>query len=337
MAPKYQGFTLVELLVVIAIIGVLVALLLPAVQAAREAARRTQCQSNIRQHALAVLNYEQSTKKLPPGRYGCDGNQCSPALPWMRAPSAFLLLLPYIEQQALYNTIDWDREGPWQAPGNAPERQAQVSHGMYETLIATPLDVMNCPTDQKEPFVDFKTTQEATGSYAFCTGTKGPSCTTGFGAKYRVVPSGGAAGADGVDGVFAYLMKSERTGFKLSEISDGASNTIFLGEVRDGHLMETRNRWTAAGRYLDTLRSTENPMNTIVGLGGTEFTSDGFTTTGCFASRHTGGAHFAFGDGRVQFVSEDIDLGTYRAMSTRAKEDDVGGGNAATFGQGVCN
>ena len=107
------GFTLVELLVVIAIIGILVALLLPAVQAAREAARRTQCQNNLKQLGLAALNHEGTHKHLPPGRMGCDGAanlNCSPG-EWSRAASGFLPMLPFLEEPALYDSIDFD-DGP---------------------------------------------------------------------------------------------------------------------------------------------------------------------------------------------------------------------------------
>jgi len=316
---RTRGFTLVELLVVIAIIGVLVALLLPAVQAAREAARRSQCQSNQRQLPLATMGYEDAHKRLPPGRRGCDQGQCSPA-EWVRAPSGFLLLLPHLEQDALFKTIDWSN-GPWVAPANAPERNAVVPHRDNAQVVGTPLGVMNCPSDMKEPFVDFKNTPEATGSYAFCTGSKGPSCSTGYAAKYQYL----APGVNGADGVFMYLQGQQRHGLKLTEITDGLGNTIFFGETVDGHLEGTRNRWTAAGRYLDSLRSTENAMNTPVGFGGFEITSDGFTTTGAFASRHARGANFAFGDGRVEFMSEDIAIEVYQAASTRAGDDGVGG------------
>jgi prepilin-type processing-associated H-X9-DG protein len=124
--------------------------------------------------------------------------------------------------------------------------------------------------------------------------------------------------------VFMYLEGDERHGIPLRFITDGTSKTYFFGETINGHLKETRNRWTAAGRYVDGLRTTENPMNTPVGLGAFEYDGDGYQTTGCFASRHPGGAQFAFGDGRVEYVSEDIALQIYQATSTRAGEDDVG-------------
>jgi prepilin-type processing-associated H-X9-DG protein len=144
-------------------------------------------------------------------------------------------------------------------------------------------------------------------------GSWGPSCATSFKAKYR---------KNGLDGVFMYIQGSERHGIALRLITDGTSKTYFFGETFDGHRKETRNRWSAAGRYVDSMRSTENPMNTPVDFGGTQHELDGYKTTGCFASRHPGGSQFAFGDGRVEFVSEDIALNIYRATSTREGADD---------------
>ena len=124
-----RGFTLVELLVVIAIIGVLVALLLPAVQAAREAARRMSCSNNLKQYGIAQLNYESTKKTFPPARPGPDATSSQevrsigrPAGPrasggngYERSGvSGFVLVLPFMEQQALYNQFDIDRgDGVW--------------------------------------------------------------------------------------------------------------------------------------------------------------------------------------------------------------------------------
>ena len=107
---------------------------------------------------------------------------------------------------------------------------------------------------------------------------------------------------------------------KRMDCLDGLSNTIFVGETVEGHKREARNIWTQAGRHLSSLRTTDNPMNTATGSG---VTVDlyGYSTNGCFASKHPGGSQFAFGDGHVLFVSEDIDLQTYRAISTRGDND----------------
>ncbi len=310
------AFTLVELLVVIAIIGVLVSLLLPAVQAAREAARRSQCQNNLKQLCLAALNYEGANEALPPGRYGCDTgtSNCQP-IEWSRGASGFLVLLPFIEQQSLFASIDF-KDGPWKTPDNTCERDdGSGTHGKNAKLIATPLTAMNCPSDMKEQFVQFKSREEATGSYAFCSGTKGAPNGSGFNAKYR---------KNGANGVFVYIEGTKRHGTPLKEITDGTSNTIFLGETVDGHLAETRNRWTAAGRYVDSFRQTQFPMNTTTELAD-GYVSGGYEAVGAFASRHAGGSQFAYGDGRVQFISEDIAIGLYWAASTHAGDDDVEG------------
>lgn len=317
---EFGGFTLVELLVVIAIIGVLVALLLPAVQAAREAARRSQCQNNLKQLALAALNFEVSNGALPPGRFGCDGTLCTP-IEYRRAASGFIRMLPFIEQQPLFNQVDWTN-GPWVAGVNNPEGNVVVSHGVNQAVIETPLATMNCPSDTKEPFVEFKPAREATSSYAFCTGTRGPTFGTFHSVKYRNPPTG-----PGVNGVFMYLYGTERQGTKLKEITDGQSNTFFFGETTDGHKQETRNRWTAAGRHVDSMRSTECPINATVESGIWDpFVSSGYGTVAAFSSRHPGGAQFAYGDGHVEMISEDIGIAVYQAASTRADGDDVTAG-----------
>ncbi len=304
------AFTLVELLVVIAIIGVLVALLLPAVQAARESARRMQCLNNLKNVGLAVLNYEIATGHLPPGRYGCDGTaNCMPNS-WSRGASGFLTLLPYLEQQALFDSIDFD-DGPWKTPANAPERDTETPHLANQVVIGTPLPLMNCPSDSKEQFVEFKSIVEATSSYAFCSGSHGPSGGISAVVKYQN------------NGVFMYLSDTERFGFDLRELTDGTSQTIFVGETRDGHLGPTRNRWTAAGRHVDGLRTTDNPMNTEAGTGWAEEVRYGYSTTGSFASRHPGGTQFVFGDGHAQLLNENISLQLYQALSTRADEDNL--------------
>jgi prepilin-type processing-associated H-X9-DG protein len=265
-----------------------------------------------------------ANKYLPPGRFGCDGaadQNCSP-FEFSRGASGFLRMLPYLEEQSLFDRIDWTF-GPWKArdPDDSCERDPGPNeHRNNQFVISTILAVMNCPTDLKLPYAEWNSKQEATGSYAFCAGTKGPSCATRNTAKYRKPPTG-----QGLDGVFTYLQGNERHGIQLRAITDGVSKTYFFGETIDGHLKETRNRWTAAGRYVDSFRTTENPINTRVGLGAFEYGADGYQTTGCFASRHPGGAQFAYGDGRVEFVSEDIALEIYQAVSTRAAGDDVGG------------
>jgi prepilin-type N-terminal cleavage/methylation domain-containing protein/prepilin-type processing-associated H-X9-DG protein len=322
------GFTLVELLVVIAIIGILVALLLPAIQAAREAARRAQCQNNLRNIADAALIYESTYKYLPPGRFGCDGTagdaNCVPFAN-SRAASGFITMLPFLEEQPLYDSVDFTN-GPWKTPSDVPERDTpETPHLLNQPLIEAQLAVMSCPTDTKAPFVEFRTIREATGSYAFCSGARGPSCKTTHASKYRKPKVG-----KGQNGVFMYLQGTETHGIPIRQIEDGVSKTYFFGETADGHLSPTRNRWTAAGRYLDGLRTTENPMNTPIGVGGNEWDPGGVNSTGCFASKHPGGAQFAFGDGRVEFVSEDIAGDVYQAAGTRSGGDDASANGSAS-------
>jgi len=294
------GFTLVELLVVIAIIGALVALLLPAVQAAREAARRTSCNNNLRQVGIALQNYVDIVKTFPTGRLGCDGNtsaaqDCAP-LAASRRPgtSAFALILPQMEQQNLYDQIGFQKgaiepvtEVTTETQDTAGWRTAAV-----DVAIKTRLKTYICPSDTAEKL---NGGNYAVGSYAVVHGTRGPSETSSQDMKHNN------------NGVFLYKQT-----IRLAQISDGTSNTFLAGEVYDGHLAINTNRWAIAVRHADTLRTTENPLNTKPGQGVT-FTN----TNGAFGSRHPKGANFVFADAHVQFISDNIPLPIYRALSTR--------------------
>src|SRR5688500_11603163 len=128
---RRRAFTLVELLVVIAIIGILVALLLPAVQAAREAARRMQCSNNLKQIALGMQNYHDTYKTFPPGRMGCDGSgpgNCTGGPDIIRAgTSGFVCLLPFVEQRQLYDGMSFEQGWIW--PTNGPANWATLYAG----------------------------------------------------------------------------------------------------------------------------------------------------------------------------------------------------------------
>src|SRR5262245_55861350 len=159
MMPKdRRGFTLVELLVVIAIIGILVALLLPAIQAAREAARRSQCVNNQKQLALALLQFENLKKKFPAGRLGCDGNiafpECDPATAkkdlngenmGQGGASAFVLILPSLEEQTTFdllhgnNVAIWGVGAAWRTPSTtSPNADVQKGLSLQPPVFRCP-------------------------------------------------------------------------------------------------------------------------------------------------------------------------------------------------------
>ena len=158
--PLRRAFTLVELLVVIAIIGILIALLLPAVQAAREAARRSQCTNNLKQLGLALQNYHNVNKKFPPGRYGCDGYrgaECAIAntqLQYYCNMSGFVLLLPFLEEQVLYTQL-----GPFDSERlmtEDPSLQAWVSDSRKKRGLCSGHQSLSVPPAKRFLFLTIK-------------------------------------------------------------------------------------------------------------------------------------------------------------------------------------
>ena len=207
------AFTLVELLVVIAIIGILVALLLPAIQSARESARRTQCTNNLKQLSLACHQYELAHGKLPDMYFEATSGE--------RAPQArgtlFFFLLPYLEQSAIYDT---STAGPWQPGFQDIIARVPLAGGGFQAPAARPLPAFLCPSDSTGP---------DTGLWPIWPPLPGQIGDWAFGnyaANYQVFANA-AAGESG-SGIRHY--KYQRTILNLSKIMDGTSNTIFFGE-----------------------------------------------------------------------------------------------------------
>ena len=279
------GFTLVELLVVIAIIGVLVALLLPAVQAAREAARRMQCSNNLKQIGLGFHNYHDANKKLPPAQdYGNPvvNNSTRPGWAW----SAFIM--PYLEGNAAYEQIDFEK---------------RLFEGNHPELLANPVAIALCPSDQSEPVrPDFPGPTaipiQAASSYAV---TYGPfDIDNGV---YRGYP-------ERMRGCFFY-----NTEVEFREVTDGLSNTILAGELTFKEHLVLDDRKTDWNGYWYGRHDGRNSRGTawfVLSLNRSAITrmnapgqAQGVLRKG-FHGSHPGGVQFLFGDGAVRYISETI-------------------------------
>ncbi len=343
-----RGFTLVELLVVIAIIGVLVALLVPAIQAAREAARRTQCINNLKQIGIAMQNYHNTYGTFPKG--------------WLlrRDPSDFFAnvnttILPFFEEESLHNL--YDQSEPW--------------HEQRREVGSTVIPLFNCPSTGEENPLQHPILAKILGSsnslfgttdYAYSKGATDGFClkrVTILGAPLQAGPIPKA-----VQGIFTI-----QWGASIRQITDGTSKTISAGDASGdpkwkvchgrsctvanlkpegtGELpyawfpwiagQPNSNQYFKGGEFVVTslFACTVEPMNKypvtdsyldIFAYAGADCRSSldgGPNFTSNYRSDHPGGCNFLMADSSVAFLSESIDLAAYRARSTISGEDIV--------------
>jgi prepilin-type N-terminal cleavage/methylation domain-containing protein/prepilin-type processing-associated H-X9-DG protein len=332
MRKKRLGFTLVELLVVIAIIGILIALLLPAVQAARAAARRTQCANNFKQAGLGLHNYLSARKYFPPG--ALYERSTWPAVCGPRPVTAAgnklgnfpgdycwaSLILPYLEEQGTSSGFDYTKT-PFDNTGTAGKTNYDIS--------AIPIKTYQCPDDpQAGELVDCcgAWTHGTHGdqdvqhtSMAAVADTHDQLCTWPI---PKVYAAQGAKGVPpGPDTVYSNGAFGNINAARIKDFTDGLTKTLFVGEVLGkgadtykGHYWVARNMCDVAGGI--------NGPDTVVGGAFPEDAAPkyGWRGTG-FASRHSGGCHFMMGDGSTRFISETISQTTLEYLTTRAGGD----------------
>ena len=356
---KRKAFTLVELLVVIAIIGILIGMLLPAVQAVREAARRATCMNNLKQVSLASLSYESANQTLPPlargtfngGTYGGqqlaasgngrNGASDEPAWPWLT------LAMPYFEANNQYDALD---------PNQNTATDIYSNFSTFQSIVQTPIPSLICPSDNgldvmtegrrrvrwrqsggpnrsmaKSNYIGV--CSDSVGNGNFNQGNAFHVYGVNFGNSLDLDSKGKFPGA------FAQM----NNGVELADVQDGTSNVMLVGERawsydRGGteHLIFAGNAYLArcsksSNGGLQGGPSPENGPGDCVGAIGTglnsffgNFGSANFRASNTFSSRHLGGVVFSFADGSVHFLSESVNLTTLRRLAGRSDGQVIG-------------
>ena len=291
-----RGFTLVELLVVIAIIGILIALLLPAVQAARGAARRMSCQNNLKQFGIAIHNYHDANKKLPQGMI------------YLKYWSFRSLLLPFYEEGNLEEWVEYDLEGDesnnWQ--NNEDCYDYCLSLPLEQNPAAQNIDIAICPSDPNGGRVEPDPQFSNLGTFSM-TNYFGVSGTNPYRTSYSQHLNRINQLFDGV------LFVHSNIGFK--HVTDGTSKTLMVGERGIPDTLSWG--WNICASGASGSGDMDSTLSTAYGL--LQGDSIGNDHTHHYWSYHPGIVHFLMCDGSVNPLDENTDRFAFRYLTTRAK------------------
>jgi len=323
-----RGFTLVELLVVIAIIAVLIGLLLPAVQSAREAARRSSCSSNLRQYGLAIQGHVNAKKRLPPS---------APTVMW--TPSATVtgaavghnlgwhaFILPYAEQATLFDGIDLPPAGQT----NGDRRSQDMGGGRLLRTIELPF--ARCSSDVSPRNIG----GWAVGSYSGSMGSQSTPSNDANCQPFQGFREPGGVGDWGHGGRLpsqnsgVFSRHADTGSCLLEHVSDGLSKTIFAGEVLADCHDHTEGYWSYNGLN-NAHASTVVPINTMTTCFASQaaataagardpqcFPKNNWNYSWGFRSRHPGAAQFLFGDGSTKALADSINHTVYQRLGGKA-------------------
>jgi prepilin-type N-terminal cleavage/methylation domain-containing protein/prepilin-type processing-associated H-X9-DG protein len=341
---RQRGFTLVELLVVIAIIGILVALLLPAIQAAREAARRTQCVNKVKQIGLAMLNYESAKKQLPLA-YTPNYTATPGSIPWTGQcptivqtggppdsnglPAHFVLtfILPYLEYQALYDQIDTTTgTGATSLSDRWNWYQTQPSptkHTINNDVVKVDIPEFICPSAESRPSkwtTDYFTMVAIVpnGATGYCSALEVPQVVKQKRPVERLkgllqdTPTSLKKCSDGLSKTFMFFESAGRPynyDRSKARVTTAPNISLATGEMKDGY------QWADSATYAvwGNGKDPNCPLTVIMNCNNYQ---------GLY-SFHNGGGNELFGDGSVSFVTDNVDMDTFVSLYTRAA-DDVG-------------
>ncbi|MBI1344865.1 DUF1559 domain-containing protein [bacterium] len=326
MLRRRSGFTLIELLVVIAIIAILIALLLPAVQQARESARRTQCRNNLKQLGLALHNYHDTHRVFTASHFRVFPQVANPT----PGVSWDCMILPYLDQAPLYNSIDF--------PGVFNPNVSWT--GTNKPALETPLPALRCPSTNDIARNNVSATINGNAvTWSQVLTSYGANASGIVGSPTPAVASGPAGrptesqqhldDACCMDGRYNGVM-SLQSSYSIANIIDGTSNTVIVAEwtrggagtkttnVYDHYAIGNPNTQDESARFNGSFGM---PLN-YQAIAGVAQTAQ--QNKASFASFHTGGVHGLMCDGAVRFFSENIDVGTQRALGTRNSGETVG-------------